>query len=55
MEPRTLNSILEIAGDVLCRHFIVAALVAFALGYLVREIISRHRRKKFRRRHPNQP
>ena len=41
------------AENLIYRHPTVWVLIAFALGYLVRELISRRRRRKFRRRHLN--
>ena len=56
IEPQILSNIWDTAAGaeiLIYRHPIVWVLVAFALGYLVRELISRRRRKKFRRRHLN--
>ena len=48
-----LNFVLNAGVSLLQRHLIAGLLIAFGLGYLVREMISRYRRKKFRRRHPS--
>jgi hypothetical protein len=53
MEPDALNYVLNAGASLLYRHPITGLLIAFGFGYLVREIISRYRRKKFRRRHPS--
>ena len=49
-----LNYVLNAGVSLLHRHLIAALLIAFGRGYLVRAMISRYRRNKFRRRHPSQ-
>jgi hypothetical protein len=54
MEPRTQGDILTTIADyvvLLGRNPFVWVLLAFGLGYALRELISRRRRKKMRRRH----
>jgi hypothetical protein len=54
MEPRTQGDILTTMTDyvvLLGRNPVVWVLLAFGLGYALRELISRRRRKKMRRRH----
>ena len=56
IEPQILSNIWDTTAEAVIlidRHPAVWVLIAFALGYLVRELISRRRRKKFRRRHLN--
>jgi ABC-type multidrug transport system fused ATPase/permease subunit len=54
MEPHTQGDILTTIADyviLLGQNSVVWVLIAFGLGYGLREIISRRRRKKLRRRH----
>lgn len=54
MEPHTQGNILTTIAEsviLLGQNFTVWVLIAFGLGYGLREIISRRRRKRMRRRH----